>query len=391
MKVSRDALQRYIAAPLPTTAEIADTFTFHAFEIDAIDGDMLDIKVLPNRAPDCSSEEGMARELASILDLPLISPDLSNSSRTPIETSVREINARLGSAFSIEQIHDVLSRTYCATVVDNEKLTITPPAWREDLTIPEDIAEEVGRIIGYDAIEAVPLPPAQDPVDQNRYRGIERMKDQLVAEGYTEVSTQSFMREGAVHLQNPLDATRPALRENLESGLTDALTRARQYEALLLPPKGTLKLFEVGTVFPANGEYLELRMTEPVLAWGPEAHTSDNLSVAKLEDYGRDYEPVRYEMSMYRPFSVYPFIQRDIALWVPRDTMSEHVEQLIKDAAGVLLTRIDLFDQFEKGERVSLAYRLIFQSLERTLRDDEINEEMQRVSAALTTAGYEVR
>lgn len=391
MKVSRDALQRYIATTLPPTTEIADAFTFHAFEIDAIDGDTLEVKVLPNRAPDCSSEEGMARELASILNVALTTPADESSTRTPVETSVSEINARLGASFSLEQIQDVLKRIYCVTTVDGDTLRITPPAWREDLTIPEDIAEEVGRIIGYDDIEAAPLPLISEPVDQNRYHGIERMKDQLVAEGYTEVSTQSFMKEGAVHLQNPLDRTRPALRETLEAGLTDALARGKQYEALMLPPKHKLKLFEVGTVFPKTGEYMELRMTEPVPAWGSAVGTSDNLTIAKLEEYGKDYEPLRYELSTYRPFSAYPFIQRDIAFWAPVGTEVSQARELIEKSAGQLLVRIDLFDEFQKNERVSLGFRLIFQSAERTLRDDEINEQMSKVGEALTSAGYEVR
>src|SRR3989344_4658190 len=71
MKVSLKWLQTYFDVPLPSVEAIADAYTFHAFEIDEIKGDMLDVKVLPNRAADCLSHRGLARELSAILDFPL--------------------------------------------------------------------------------------------------------------------------------------------------------------------------------------------------------------------------------------------------------------------------------------------------------------------------------
>ena len=54
MKISRASLQKYFEKPLPSIAEIADAYTFHAFEIDSIEGEVLDVKVLPNRAAPCN-------------------------------------------------------------------------------------------------------------------------------------------------------------------------------------------------------------------------------------------------------------------------------------------------------------------------------------------------
>ena len=132
-------------------------------------------------------------------------------------------------------------------------------------------------------------------------------------------------------------------------------------------------------------------MTETVPAWGDNFPTHDNLSVAKLEEYGKDYVPVRYELGAYKSFSLYPFITRDIALWAPFGTDEEFTESIIKDNAGELLVRLDQFDTFEKEGRVSYAFRLIFQSMERTLTDDEVNAIMDRISTSLSKADYEVR
>ena len=64
---------------------------------------------------------------------------------------------------------------------------------------------------------------------------------------------------------------------------------------------------------------------------------------------------------------------------------------MIRTSAGELLTRIDQFDHFEKEGKVSLAFRLVFQSMDRTLTDEEVNGIMEGISKVLFAAGYEVR
>ncbi|NNM83767.1 hypothetical protein HKL94_00925 [Candidatus Parcubacteria bacterium] len=393
MKISRQSLQHHFEKVLPDIADIADAFTFHAFEIDSIEGDVLDVKVLPNRAADCSTEEGVAVELSAILDLPLRSePELSYPSAS-VSTTAREINGLLGADFSSAEIEDVFRRLRLKVKQEGKVYSVVAPAPRNDLVCAADVAEEVGRILGYDRVPATELPPTDAPVDQARFRGIERMKDQLVEKGFTEVSTQSFTKEGDVILANPLDTTRPALRTSLEDTLQKALEQAKRFAPLLFSPRGKPKIFEVGNVFPKNGEYLELRMTERVAEWGDAVGTVDNLSVAKLEDYGKDYTPKRYELGVYHPFSVYPFITRDIACWVPPETDAVALEQILRNQAvadGAML-RIDSLDRFEKEGRISYAFRIVFQSMTRTLTDEEVGRTMEHIKNALISKGYEVR
>lgn len=314
----------------------------------------------------------------------------SPTTLSTVSVSGTKINAILGSDFTSSQMEEVFMRLGLGVETEGEVFTITPPFERTDLTIPEDIAEEVGRIIGYDHLESKELSVSTAP-DQSRFRGTERMKDQLIEQGFTEVSTQSFAKKGDITLANPLDKKMPALRTTLEDNLKDALVRAVYVAPLVLAPNQKPKLFEVGTVFKEEGEFVELRMTERVPEWGESAKTFDNLSVAKLEDYGKDYIPVRYELSAYQPFSLYPFILRDIALWVPSGTESKSIEEEIHAHAGELLVRLDQFDTFQKEGRVSYAYRLVFQSMERTLTDEEVNVLMGTITSVLTGKGYEVR
>ncbi|MEK7118625.1 MAG: phenylalanine--tRNA ligase subunit beta [Patescibacteria group bacterium] len=311
----------------------------------------------------------------------------------PVFVSLAKINSVLGSSFGKEEVESVFKRLGFEWKTDGDAYIVTPPFERTDITVHEDLVEEVGRILGYDKIPAIELLPIKGLPDQARYRGIERMKDQLVEQGFTEVSTQSFVKKGDIYLANPLDKTKPALRTSLLENLREALEKGKQYAPLVLLPNEKLKLFEIGTVFPKTGEYLELRMTERVAAWGDRAQIYDNLSVARLEDYGKDYVPKQYKLGAYKPFSVYPFIIRDVALWVPKETKAEDVETIIRANAGELARKIYLFDTFEKDDKKSFAFRVVLQSFERTLEDAEANAIYDKVVAVLekTDSNWVVR
>src|SRR3989338_412227 len=71
MKISRNWLQTFFEKPLPEAQVIADALTFHAFEIESVEGEILDVKVTPNRGHDCLSHRAIARELSAILKMPM--------------------------------------------------------------------------------------------------------------------------------------------------------------------------------------------------------------------------------------------------------------------------------------------------------------------------------
>lgn len=331
-------------------------------------------------------QEVAGGETAGVVDVYPAKPETKS-----VRVTLARINGILGASFSSAEVTDVFKRLDLSTEIHGEEFTITPPFERTDITIPEDLVEEAGRILGYDNIQAIELPPVSVTPDQARYRGIERMKDQLVLKGFIEVSTQSFAKNGDTILANPLDKTKPALRVNLKDNLREALERAKKYAPLMLPQNEKPKLFEVGTVFPGEGEYLELWMTEPVAEWGEKAGISDNLSIAKLEEYGKDYTPENYMLGAYKSFSVYPFVLRDIALFAEEGKENE-ILAIIKAEAGPLLLRADLFDVFTKDGKTSYAFHLVFQSQEKTLSDDETNKIMDKVTRALNgKKGWQVR
>jgi phenylalanyl-tRNA synthetase beta chain len=79
----------------------------------------------------------------------------------------------------------------------------------------------------------------------------------------------------------------------------------------------------------------------------------------------------------YQPFSKFPYTEKDLAIVVEKNISSADIRKVISEAGGNLLTFVEVFDVYA-GESIektkkSLAFRLRFQSLERTLTDSEIN------------------
>jgi len=108
----------------------------------------------------------------------------------------------------------------------------------------------------------------------------------------------------------------------------------------------------------------------------------------------------------YQPISAYPFIVRDIAVFVPGEGGSEEeVLSIIKAEGTDLLKRTRLFDTFTKkghdassgslaaeSTKTSYGYRLVFQSDSRTLTDEEANTIMQKISEKMNAnTGWQVR
>jgi phenylalanyl-tRNA synthetase beta subunit len=123
-----------------------------------------------------------------------------------------------------------------------------------------------------------------------------------------------------------------------------------------------------------------------------------DLLVTKLPD------DVTYELSeigdknvRFKSISQYPYMIRDVAVFTPEGTKSEEIFEIISSEAGELMIKNRLFDvfnkKFEDGSiKTSYAYRLIFQSYERTLSDDEVNAIMQKITYKLNSnSGWQVR
>ena len=104
----------------------------------------------------------------------------------------------------------------------------------------------------------------------------------------------------------------------------------------------------------------------------------------------------------YQEPSKYPSVMRDISILVPEDVRVQEAEDVIENGGGALLWETDLFDLYEPTgisgksfdyvhDRRSMAFHLVFQSNERTLRDEEVDTIVKKIIAALESKGWEVR
>jgi phenylalanyl-tRNA synthetase beta chain len=90
--------------------------------------------------------------------------------------------------------------------------------------------------------------------------------------------------------------------------------------------------------------------------------------------------PDRYEV---QPVPTYPPVLEDLAIVVDEDITANHVEEVIRNAAGKVITKVLLFDVY-RGEQIgdgkkSLAYNLTYQAKDRTLKDKEVAKVRQRI------------
>ncbi|MFD5662927.1 phenylalanine--tRNA ligase subunit beta, partial [Streptomyces hirsutus] len=167
-----------------------------------------------------------------------------------------------GVAYGRETVVRRLQQVGC-DVYGQDELIVTVPSWRPDLTDPNDLAEEVIRLEGYENLPVtLPRPPAGRGLT-SRQRLHRRTGRALAGAGYVEAPNYPFVGEQifdqlgleaddparrVVKLTNPLNDEEPVLRTSLLPGLLGALRRN--------DGRGShdVALFETGLVFKPREE-----------------------------------------------------------------------------------------------------------------------------------------
>ena len=95
---------------------------------------------------------------------------------------------------------------------------------------------------------------------------------------------------------------------------------------------------------------------------------------------------VSQKTAKFVPFSRFPAATRDVALVVPGDVLAGDVESVLRDAAGALAEKIELFDRFTGGAvpagHASLAFHVVYRSKDKTLTDAEVDAQHAKVVEA---------
>ena len=348
-----------------------------------------------------------------------------------VGVTLHEICHILGADFSEKEVEGVwkrLSLPFTKKGKGADSLyTVTIPDARLDLRLREDLVEEVGRLAGYHKlVPKMPVETISLPSLNKEWHARDVVREVMLSAGFSDVYTYGFNSIGEIEVANPIAADKKFLRNNLLGGLKVAVLENLKYES-------EVRLFEFGHVFgktdgkireessfaaiigfqkrkeaQMKADFYALKgVLETVFATlgikdtryeeaGGELIASvysgnDLLGTMSLTGFELDFVKmvtlsdieVRYTVP-----SRYPSIIRDVSLFVPMHTKAGDVEAVIRSAMGALVRSLSLIDVFEKPEegKKSLAFRMVLQSFEKTLSDDEANAVGANVISALEAA-----
>jgi phenylalanyl-tRNA synthetase beta chain len=197
----------------------------------------------------CGGAAGPVSNIERSADLP---------ARPAVTLRRERLRTLLGADVPEQRVTEIFERLEMCVVRAPDGWHVTPPSFRFDVTIEEDLVEEVGRIYGYDAIPATPgQAVAHLGAASERLVDADRIADLLAARGYAETISYSFtdaelealIEPGAqpVELANPISSELAVLRRSLWPGLVHAARRnvAHQLQRL--------RLFEIGPRFAPHG------------------------------------------------------------------------------------------------------------------------------------------
>ncbi|PIP82820.1 MAG: phenylalanine--tRNA ligase subunit beta [Elusimicrobia bacterium CG_4_9_14_3_um_filter_62_55] len=225
-----------------------------------------------------------ARATALILELaggktgPLSDTNASPAAHRPIDVSARRMNEILGSDFPDDRILPLLKRIGEIFQDASGRLSLVPPSYRLDLATPNDLAEEVARHLGYDAIGEDPAPahlpvPEPDPVRD----ACAALGATLCGLGFSEAYHRDMVSETALvrflgrapkpgdhpKLLNPLSEEWAYLRPSLLIGLMGSAASNLNHGA------HGVRLFELGRVYTQTLDGVRERLTVSGILAGP--------------------------------------------------------------------------------------------------------------------------
>jgi phenylalanyl-tRNA synthetase beta chain len=365
----------------------------------------------------------------------------------PIELPLDWLNRKLGVEVPAANVKSILeSLEFKVEQTTPRTLSVRVPSWRatKDVTIKDDLVEEVGRMIGYGTIPLqAPLSPARVPYKNEEREFHHWVREMAAAQGFTEVYNYSFVSEEqarafglepAEHVQvlNPIVSDQNFLRASLLPGIWKNIRdNAKNFDSF--------RLFEIGreihpteevphfvaAIFakddgPNSGKsgLLELKRLAECLLPGVTVQPAAALGyehpqrAAAVGGIGRlfEFHPKMIEAgrasvldinlkalfdqqsdaARYQALRRFPTSAFDITVAVPARTTIGEVQAAIPSQSEIL--SIEFLREFALPDgRRSLSYRITAGAADRTLSSDEAGSIRTAVIDALTRLGYESR
>ena len=390
--------------------------------------------------------------------------DKTNKEDKKIDITAENINSLLGSNIEEKEIINIFERLGFKVEKENEILHVSVPTRRLDISIKEDLIEEVGRIYGVDNISGR---LKSMNVKKGTYDNTTReIRNKMINLGLNETLTYSLVGEKeanmftnktneSIKILAPLTEERSYLRQSIITSLY------KTYEYNLARDNKNVDLFEIGKSFYKNGEnyteesnlaclmageyYLGLEtknvdfyvikgVCEEVLDYlgynGRYSFVADkeklpeemhpgksavisvnndivgiigriNPEISKEEVYVMEINldkllAKKVGKMKYKELSKFPTVKKDLAILVDRMVLAQDLLKTIKNNGGKLLQDASVFDLYEGKEipegKKSIAFTITLGASDRTLKDEEINECLEKIIKGLESKhGAELR
>ncbi len=286
---------------------------------------------------------------------------------------------------------------------------LTAPYWRLDLNTPEEYIEEIARLYGYDTIPATLNIEKITPTINSLFAFKRILSETLAKIGYIEIITYPYSVEGNLKLINPVDESKPYLRQNLTRSLADAVILNQNY-------RDTLRLFELSHVFTAE-QHLHLS----IAFWDKHKTATENINqtyhdiVLLITQLGFDTNILKTQVNdeghiityaeqpigwihgedlvielditvlvgiltpiieKYIPIPKYPAVKRDVTIAASPSLSSQEIYNAIKSLVSSRCEYIDLRDIFVTDTAIKYTFHLEFRDLEQSLSDEDVNAEI---------------
>jgi phenylalanyl-tRNA synthetase beta chain len=369
----------------------------------------------------------------------------------PIALSLPWLERKLGRSISAEEVLGILEALmFRVENIDQDTFAVFVPSWRatKDISIKEDLVEEIGRMVGYGSIvPTAPLVAAKVPPASPARLFHRRVRDESVAQGFTEVHNYSFVSEELAHafafeleshvqVLNPIAADQNLLRNSLLPGIwknirdnarhfdefrlfeighehqPGAEERARFVAVIFGKDDGAAGLFELkrlGECLFADAEVYPASSTRPfehpqrtfdvmhsgntigrLFEFHPQMIEQGRASVLELDLVA--LQKAQPTATKYQPLRRFPSSDFDLSVIAGSRVLIAEVESAIRKFAGGSLIKVEFLRDFAlpSGDR-SLSYRLTIGANDRTLSNEEVTAVRTAVIEGLKAAGYELR
>jgi phenylalanyl-tRNA synthetase beta chain len=410
--------------------------------------------------------ENTARALARAVELlKQISPgsqaaapiDVYARKATPpkIQLDIDWAERKLGRKLSTEEVINIFrSLVFGVEQLEARTLLLTVPSWRatKDISIPEDLVEEIGRMVGYASIvpqaPAVLATPTARNLEHEQHRAI---RAALTGQGFTEVSNYSFISDADAEtfgytteklqqVANPIIAEQKYMRPSLLPGIRRNLADNSRFFT-------DFRLFEIGRAYSKRADGAPAERTHLVAAiYGRETnganlvemkrvaqYVAPNCKVVPAKAHGKTMHPERaahvevgnqqvgdlYELhpglldrgraailyldldalqglpsqrQAYRPLRRFPTSSFDLSIVAGTHELVANLEEKLRHFAGGSLVSLQFLLVFPlPPDKKSVSFRLTLGADDRTLNAEEVTHTRERVVDGIKSAGYELR